>query len=167
MPHYFGICFGFPSMFFAVGFGLGYVFERFESLHELIQVIGVLYLLYLAWRIAVSAPANLDSEQVSRPLTFVQAALFQWVNPKAWIMGTSAIAAYTTVGEGSNLQILVVGFVFFVMALPSAAVWMTFGAGLKKILGNPLHQQVFNITMALLLLASVVPIAWGLLSKNF
>jgi threonine/homoserine/homoserine lactone efflux protein len=167
MPHFFGICFGFPSMFLAVGFGLGYLFERFELLHEFIQVAGILYLLYLAWRIATAAPANLDGQQSSKPLTFLQAALFQWINPKAWIMGTSAIATYTTVGNDLNLQILLVGLVFFVMTFPSAGVWMMFGAGLKKALSDAKHQQVFNLSMAALLAASVAPIAWSLLIKYF
>ncbi len=165
MPHFFGICFGFPSMFLAVGFGLGYLFERFELLHELIQAAGILYLLYLSWLIAIATPANLDEESVSKPLSFVQAALFQWVNPKAWIMGTSAIATYTTVGADINIQILLVGFVFFTMTFPSAGVWMMFGAALKRILGNPHHQRIFNITMALLLALSIAPIAWNLLGK--
>ena len=165
MPHFFGICFGFPSMFLAVGFGLGYLFERFELLHELIQAGGILYLLYLSWRIANAAPAALDAEQGSQPLSFLQAALFQWVNPKAWIMGTSAIAAYTTVGADLNFQILLVGLVFFVMTFPSAGVWMLFGAGLKRILSDPKHQKIFNVAMAIVLAASVAPIAWSLLAK--
>jgi len=165
LPHFFGICFGFPSMFFAVGFGLGYLFERFELLHEFIQVIGILYLLYLSWKVAVAAPTNMDGEQTSKPLSFIQAALFQWVNPKAWIMGTSAIATYTTVGADINLQIIIVGLVFFLMTFPSAGVWMMFGAGLKKILSNPKYQQYFNVSMALLLAASVAPIAWSLVVK--
>jgi len=165
MPHFFGICFGFPSMFLAVGFGLGYLFERFELLHGFVQVAGILYLLYLSWRIATSAPADLDGEYVSKPLTFFQAALFQWINPKAWIMGTSAIAAYTTVGADLNLQILLVGFVFFAMTFPSAGVWMMFGAALKKVLGDPKHQKIFNVSMALLLVASVAPIALNLVNS--
>jgi threonine/homoserine/homoserine lactone efflux protein len=162
MPHFFGICFGFPSMFLAVGFGLGYLFERFELLHQLIQIVGIFYLLYLAWRIATAAPANLDAERSSKPFTLVQAALFQWVNPKAWIMGTSAIAAYTTVGADLNIQIFQVGLVFFAMTFPSAGMWMMFGAGLKKVLSEAHHQRLFNRIMAGLLAASVAPIAWSL-----
>ena len=165
MPHLFGICFGFPSMFLAVGFGLGYLFERFVLLHEFVQIAGILYLLYLSWRIATAAPINLDAKQASRPLSFIQAALFQWVNPKAWITGTSAIAAYTTIGADLAVQILLVGLVFFVMTFPSAGVWMLFGAGLKKILSDPMHQKAFNVTMAMVLAASVAPIAWSLLAK--
>ena len=162
MPHFFGICFGFPSMFLAVGFGLGYLFERFELLHQLIQIVGIFYLLYLAWRIAIAAPVNLDDGRSSKPFTLVQAALFQWVNPKAWIMGTSAIATYTTVGADLNIQILLVGLVFFAMTFPSAGVWMMFGAGLKKVLSDAHHQRLFNRIMAGLLAASVAPIAWSL-----
>lgn len=165
LPHFFGICFGFPSMFFAVGFGLGYLFERFSLLHEFIQIAGILYLLYLSWLIANAAPASLDENVDAKPLSFMQAALFQWVNPKAWIMGTSAIAAYTTVGADLNLQIIIIGLVFFSMTFPSAGVWLLFGAGLKKILSDPNHQRAFNIVMALLLIASIAPIGINLVLK--
>jgi len=164
LPHYFGICIGFPTMFFAMGFGLGYLFERYVGLHEVIQVVGILYLIYLAWLIANSAPATVDGEH-SKPLTFTQAALFQWINPKAWIMSTSAIAAYTTVGGDINLQIVLIGLVFFAMAFPSAGVWMLFGTGLQRILNKPLHLKAFNIVMALLLVGSIAPIAYGLIQK--
>lgn len=166
MPHFFGICFGFPSMFFAVGFGLGFLFEKFSLLHEFIQVAGILYLLYLAWLIATAAPATLDNQVDAKPLTFIQAALFQWINPKAWIMGTSAIATYTTVGAEINIQIVIIGLVFFSMTFPSAGVWLMFGAGLKKILSDAKHLRVFNVTMALLLVASIAPIAWSLVFSH-
>ena len=165
LPHLLGICFGFPSMFLAVGFGLGYLFESFPLFHKSIQIVGILYLLYLSWKIAVSAPSNIDSNNAaSKPLSFLQAALFQWVNPKAWIMGSSAIAAYTTVGTALNLQILLIALVFLLMAFPSAAVWMFFGAGLKRVLKDHRKQVIFNISMGLLLALSITPIAWQLVS---
>jgi len=165
MPHLLGICFGFPSMFLAVGFGLGYMFEAYPLLHKAIQLIGVIYLLYLAWLIANAAPSNLDSESdelTTKPFTFIQAALFQWVNPKAWIMGTSAIATYTTVGADINLQIVLIGLVFFAMAFPSAGVWLMFGSGLKRVLSDPRKQRYFNVSMGLVLALSIAPIAWSL-----
>lgn len=165
LPHFFGICFGFPSMFLAVGFGLGYLFERFVLLHELVQIMGILYLWYLSWRIATAAPANLDAEHASRPLSFIQAALFQWINAKAWITGTSAIAAYTTVGVDLSLQVLMIGFVFLLVAFPSAGVWMLFGAGLKVMFSDQRHLKAFNVTMAVILASSVAPIAWNLIAK--
>ena len=152
-------------MFLAVGFGLGYMFEAYPLLHKAIQLIGMIYLLYLAWLIANAAPSNLDSESdglTTKPFTFIQAALFQWVNPKAWIMGTSAIATYTTVGADINLQIVLIGLVFFAMAFPSAGVWLMFGSGLKRVLSDPRKQRYFNVSMGLVLALSIAPIAWSL-----
>lgn len=166
LPHLMGICFGVPTMFLAVGFGLGFVFERFPLLHGIIKVVGILYLLYLAWLIANAAPAQVQ-EGHAKPLTFMQAALFQWVNPKAWVMGTSAIAAYTTVGADVNAQIVWIALVFFGVAIPSAGGWMVFGAGLQKLLAKPLYIKVFNVVMASLLVASVWPIAAGLILHGF
>jgi len=165
MPHLIGICLGFPTMFLAIGFGLGFLFERFTLLHAFIQVFGVLYLLYLSWLIAISGRAKAQDGQ-SRPLTFVQAALFQWVNPKAWVTGTSAIAAFTTIDADLTLQILIIGLVLFLVALPSAAVWMLFGTALQRILANPRHLRVFNVTMALLLAGSVMPVVVDLAQKH-
>lgn len=164
LAHLMGICFGVPTMFLAVGFGLGVVFERYTFVHQAIQLVGIMYLIYLAWLIANTAPSSLNTDR-AKPLTFVQAALFQWVNPKAWIMGTSAIAAYTTVGADLNIQIMMIALVFFVVAFASAGVWMVFGASLKRFLSKARYQRVFNWVMALLLLASVVPIVVELVQK--
>lgn len=158
LPHYLGICLGFPAMFFAVGFGLGFLFEEYPVLHTLIKVFGTLYLLYLAWLIATSQSAEVDAQK-RKPLRFYQAALFQWVNPKAWVMGTSAIAAFTTVGADMNAQIFIVWLVFAITAIPAVAVWMMFGVGLQRILDKPSWLRLFNICMALLLVASIWPIA--------
>ena len=166
LPHLLGICFGVPTMFLAVGFGLGYVFERYAALHEIIQVAGILYLCYLAWLIARAEPASSKDSGRSKPFSFLQAAMFQWVNPKAWIMGTSAIAAYTTVGADVNMQIIMIALVFCVIAFPAAGSWLVFGAGLNRLLANPLHRRIFNISMALLLVASIVPILLELAEKH-
>jgi len=164
IPHLLGICFGVPTMILGVGLGLGYVFERFPYVHQVIQVIGIVYLIYLAWLIANAAPGKMSAER-TKPLSFMQAALFQWVNPKAWIMGTSAIAAYTTVGSDINLQIVIIAGFFFLVTFPSVAVWLVFGAALKKVLSDPRHLRLFNISMALLLIASVIPIVSDLIQK--
>ncbi len=154
MPHFFGICFGFPTMFLATGFGLGAIFLAYPGLHMAIKVFGLAYLSYLAWQIATSGQVE-RGERTGAPLTFFQAALFQWVNPKAWIMGTSAIAAFTVVGEPLVPQVLLIGLVFFAMAFPSAAVWLAFGSSLKRVFDNMLYLRLFNFTMAALLLWSM------------
>lgn len=164
VPHLLGICFGFPTMVIALGLGAGYLFEQFPALHEIIKVLGICYLIYLAWRIATSTPGSMEGGR-SKPLSFLEAALFQWVNPKAWIMGTSALATYTTVGADLTLQISIIVFVFFLMTWPSAGVWLLFGAGLQKVMANPRHQRAFNICMAVLLLASMYSIVLDLISR--
>ena len=165
LPHLLGISLGVPAMLLMVGIGAGYLFERYPLLHEIIKIAGVLYLLYLAWLIARSAPSS--SEQRSAPLTFFQAALFQWVNPKTWIMGTSAIAAYTSVGTDMALQVAIICLVFFLMALPSAGTWLVFGRALQRLLRRPHHRNVFNIVMAILLVASVVPVVDELIERHW
>lgn len=154
IPHLFGIAFGVPVMFSAVGFGAVVLFERFPYLHLGIKLIGLSYLIYLAYRIAMSAPGAMESGR-SKPLSFLEAALFQWVNPKAWMMGTSAIAGYTKVGADLTTQIVLIVLVFFLMTWPAAGAWLVFGAGLKRLLANVLHQRVFNWAMAILLILSM------------
>ncbi len=160
LPHLLGICFGVPTMFLAVGFGLSFIFEQYLWVHALVQLSGVIYLFYLAWAIANSEPDSLGGAggNSTKPLSFVQAALFQWVNPKAWMMGTGAIAAFSTVGGNVNAQILTMALVFFLMAIPSAGVWLVFGASLKRVFSQRTHLVIFNRCMAALLVLSVLPI---------
>ena len=165
IPHLLGIALGVPTMFLAVGFGLAYAFEQIPWLHALIQVLGVAYLIYLAWLIAHSSPGSINSDQQSRPFTFLQAAMFQWINPKAWMLGTGAIAAFTTVGGDVWVQIVSMAIVFFLLAFPSAGTWLVFGSWLKKLLTNPKHLVLFNRVMALVLVLSVLPVVKGLMGN--
>ncbi|WP_415891935.1 LysE family translocator [Neptuniibacter sp. PT8_73] len=158
MPHLLGICLGFPLMVVAVGLGFSAVFEKFPIVHEIIKVLGVTYLLYLAWLVASSAPTSMEGDKKSTPLTFMQAALFQWVNPKAWVMATGAIAAYTSQDTTMLLQVMVISLSFFVVSFPCVGVWLVCGSGLKRFLKEAKYQRVFNISMALLLVVSVLPV---------
>lgn len=166
LPHYFGICVGFPVMVVMVGMGIGTVFERFPVVHEIIKIAGVAYLLYLSWRIASASPVALEGGE-GRPLTFWQAVLFQWVNPKAWVMVTGAVAAFTSVSIGIYVQVLQITSAFALVAFPCVAMWMIFGLGLKKLLKNPLYQRAFNIAMAALLISSIAPVINELLQTYF
>lgn len=157
LPHLLGICLGFPVMVLLIGVGLGSIFERFPVIHTVIQVLGILYLLYLAWMIAMTKTHEMNSSN-TKPLTFWQAALFQWINPKAWIMGTGAIATYTTLEANIFQQIGIIALIFLITAFPSAATWLFFGANLKRFLQSPKHQKIFNISMALLLVGSIIPV---------
>lgn len=161
VPLLMGVCIGFPAMFVGIGLGLGAVFQRYPQVHTLISVVGIVYLLYLAWRIARSG----RPEQVKdiRPLTFLQAAAFQWVNPKAWVMATGAIAAFTTASGSINQQVLNMALIFITAAVPSALTWLLFGVGLQKLLADPLWLRRFNYLMAGLLVLSMLPVIIDLL----
>ena len=157
IPHLLGICFGFPAMVIMVGLGFSVVFEMYPLIHEVIKVIGIAYLLYLAWLIASSSPTSLEVES-SKRFSFTQAALFQWVNPKAWVMATGAVSAYTSITADIFSQVLFIALAFFIVAFPCVGIWLFFGVGLKKYLNSPKHQKIFNLSMALLLVASVIPV---------
>ena len=174
LPHLMGICLGFPLMVAGVGIGFGVVFEKFPIAHEIIKILGVLYLLYLAYLVATSTPKSLEAsdrktsdkgasnkdkhQENPKPLTFLQAALFQWVNPKAWVMATGAVAAYTTQDAGMLLQVLLIAGAFLIASLPCVGIWLVCGTWLKRFLQEVRYQRAFNITMALLLVVSILPV---------
>lgn len=166
IPHLLGICFGFPAMVIMVGLGFSVVFEMYPIFHEVIKILGVVYLLYLAWLIASSSPTSLEVDN-SKPLSFTQAALFQWINPKAWVMATGAVSAYTSVSSEIFSQVIFIAFAFFIVAFPCVGIWLFFGVGLKKYLNSAKHQKIFNVSMALLLVGSVYPVIKELFIQYF
>ena len=163
IPHLLGICIGFPVMLALIGLGFGTLFQLYPVLHEIIKIIGIVYLLYLAWKIANSS-GGISTVSQSRPINFWQSAAFQWINPKAWIMGSSALAAYTTLDDSFFVQVAIVCVTFMVITFPCAGVWLFFGAGLQKFLRDPAHLKLFNIAMALLLVGSILPVIWEMLA---
>ena len=165
LPHYAGICLGFPVMVIAVGLGLAGLFQNYPMLHVILKVTGAGYLCYLAYRIA-TAPVGGNNRKTGKPFTFVQAAAFQWVNPKAWVLAIGALAAYTVIGEGYLLQVLTIGLIFLVFGAPCIMLWLWFGAQLQRFLHNPQYVKLFNITMAVLLVLSLTPVFLDL-SRQF
>ena len=157
IPHGMGIICGVPVMVGAIGLGLGQVFESYPVIHKVIKVLGISYLLYLAWKIAMT-DASTNAIKSTKPLTFMQAALFQWVNPKTWVMSVGAISAFTTIGSNVSLQIVIIALSFLAAATTSTSIWVCCGYLLNRILNNNFQRKVFNIVMGLLLVASVLPI---------
>lgn len=156
IPHMAGIILGFPAMVVALGLGLGQLFVANPQIHHALNYVGAAYLLWLAWKTA-TASAMAEGGDRGRPLTFLQAAAFQWVNPKAWIMALGAIATYTTAEGGVIAEVLVIAATFFVAALPSTTIWSAGGVAIGQLLaGSPRALRIFNVTMGLLLAASVV-----------
>lgn len=157
LPHYLGIILGFPAMVVAVGLGLASLFEQYAVLHLLLKVAGASYLTFLAWKIA-SAPVSDLSVTEGKPFTFLQAAAFQWVNPKAWVLAMGATAIYTVVGSNYSLQVLVIAIIFLVFGAPCIMLWLWFGASLKRLLQKPESVKYFNYAMATLLMLSLLPV---------
>jgi threonine/homoserine/homoserine lactone efflux protein len=142
-------------MVFLVGLGLAGVFKAWPPALLVLKVVSVVYMLWLAWKIAnASAPG--EGQAGGRPLTFVQAAAFQWVNPKAWAMALGAVSAYVTVP--SVWAYAVVAGVFATVNLPSVSVWAWAGLGLRRWLESPGRLRAFNWAMAGLLVLSLWPV---------
>jgi threonine/homoserine/homoserine lactone efflux protein len=160
VPHILGISCGFFSLVLAVGLGLGAAFKAYPLLYTVLRYAGAAYLLYLAWKIATSGPASDASGQQGKPQTFMQAALFQWVNPKAWVMAVGAISTYTPL-QGYFTNVLIISAVFALINAPSVCVWAGFGSLLRNALRDPFWLRVFNGVMAALLVVSLYPMLRG------
>lgn len=157
IPHVVGINVGFPLMTVAVGLGLGGVLHSFPVLYDVLRPIGIAYLLYLTYRIA-TAPATLTETRPGEPLSVLQSALFQLVNPKSWVMIVGAVLTYATAESDYVLQILAIALIFLVFGTPCTAAWLWLGVSLRKVLAKPVRFRIFNLVMAALLVVSVVPI---------
>ncbi|PIE18309.1 MAG: hypothetical protein CSA65_05205 [Proteobacteria bacterium] len=151
LPHMLGVSLGHGFLILCVGLGLAALFERQPQLRLAITVGSVGYMLWLAWKIATAAPAGTGNAP-ARPLTFAQAAAFQWVNPKGWIMAITAISVYA--GSASGAVIAVVA-IFVLVNLPSVSLWTIMGTQIARLLRNPRHLRVFNGMMAALLVATL------------
>ena len=157
LPHIFGIVFGFPVMVVLIGLGLGSVFKSFPVIHHILKYIGATYLLYLAFKIATFSSLN-NNGSGNKPFTFWQAVIFQWVNPKAWVMAVGAISAFTSVGRDVFLEVLLIAFVFCIVCFPCVSLWTFLGTNIKRLLTTDYYRKVFNISMAFLLVISLLPV---------
>ena len=156
LPHMLGIGIGFTVMVALVGLGLAGLFTAWPVARVVLQVVSVAYLLWLAWKIAHAAPPADAPDSRGRPLTFLQAAAFQWVNPKAWTMALGAVALYAPGQE--VVAVLWVAAVFGLVNLPCVSVWTVLGMGVRRLIAHPARLRLFNRAMALLLVASLWPV---------
>lgn len=154
-PHIVGISLGFPIMVAAVGLGLGALFEQLPVLHVILRWVGSAYLLWLAWKITTAAGLGTGKNR-GRPFTFLEAAGFQWVNPKAWMMAISAYSVYSSPEAEPLLQAFLFGSVFLVIAFPSCGSWAAFGSAIGRLLTSARALRAFNLAMGALLAASVL-----------
>lgn len=153
LPQILGQTSGGAVQTFVTCLGLGSVFVAYPVLHPLLRVSGALYLVYLAWKLSASA---LGEAQDSKPLTFVQAALFQAVNPKSWVKSITLASVFMPVGLSAPVGALLVSVLGLLIGLPSASLWALFGVAIRRLLTDPRKQRIFNLTMGAMLVALAV-----------
>jgi threonine/homoserine/homoserine lactone efflux protein len=150
-----GVAIGMGVLIFLLALGLDNLVLVSPQIVEGIKFCGAGFLLWLAWKIATAGRAEATS-----PKTFVgfwQAAAFQWVNPKSWLVGAGAVGTFFQAGASSTLiQSLAFGALFVLAALPSCFVWLAFGAALQRLLHTERAARAFNVTMGVLLAGSVL-----------
>lgn len=155
LPHMLGVGLGFMVMVALVGLGLITLFEQVPYSATALKTISTTYLLWLAWKMARFTPAPDSAITSSRPMTLLQAAAFQWVNPKAWMMAIAAISAYAP--DRSIQAVTAVALVFGAVNLPCVGSWALLGTRFRRFLSSPTRLSIFNHLMAALLLATLIP----------
>ena len=155
IPHMLGIAFGFCSLLLAVGLGLGSLLKAWPTLDLALKIAGSAYLLYLAWKIATSRTLSDGREASARPMRFHEAAAFQWVNPKAWVMAVTAMALYSD-PLNPYASVVLVAVAFTLTNLPAVSCWAAFGVALRQFLADPVRLKWFNIAMGVLLALTLV-----------
>ena len=153
LPHVLGTSLGFPLMLVLVGFGAAQLLAASPGLQAALRWVGAAWMVWLAWQIARAEPAPPGAESRGRPMTLAEAALFQWVNPKAWLIAGGAIA-----GFGNSAWLAVI---FVLTAGASLLGWAAIGLGTARLLRTPAALRWFNRAMALLLVLSLVPMLLG------
>jgi len=153
LPHICGVAFGFPIMIFVVATGLGAMIAASAALQDVMRWAGAGLLLWFAWRIATSGRAQ--DETSARPLNFLEAAGFQWVNPKAWAMAMATTAQFVT-GSAVIVESLLCSLAYTMAGLGSSIVWAGFGVWIRRLLSTDLRLRIFNISMGLLIASFVI-----------
>lgn len=153
LPHVTGIVLGISLLVFLVGSGLTKIFTLYPILQQILKVLSISYLLYLSYKVAVFAPVSSNTNSDIKPFTFIQAAMFQWVNPKLWTMALSAVTLYAP--SNTTQDVLKVTLMFGCVSIPTAFSWVILGGQIRKMLSSHIKLKVFNFIMATLLLSSL------------
>ena len=156
-PHMAGVTFGFAFMVAVCGLGLGAVFTTWPALQTVLKYAGAAYLVYLAWAIAMAGPPDPAQAQQRRPMSFMGAALFQWVNVKGWVMVIGTVTAYAAIAS-YPWNIVMQTALSLLLGTLSTITWVLCGTALQPLIRSPAAARAFNLVMAALLLASLYPV---------
>ncbi|MGS2721663.1 LysE family translocator [Paraglaciecola aestuariivivens] len=159
LPHILGVSLGFVLMSILVGLGIMQLFDAYPISYPILRVVSVVYMLYLAFKIATSSRAIDSQGHKAKPFTFMQAVLFQWVNPKAWTMALTTISVYAP--NKDLVSVIMVSVIFGLVNFPCVSGWASLGTKIKRLLNQANHLKIFNISMALLLVLSLYPILFS------
>jgi len=155
IPHMLGISIGHVFMTILIGTLIMEIFKLYPITFIMLKIFCALYLLYFSWKIATISIKKAD-KSTAKPFSFYQAAIFQWVNPKAWAMSLTAITIYAP--EKNFFSVLVVAIIFGFVNLPCVSIWTIFGQKLRKFLNTNKRLKFFNYVMAGLLIITLYPI---------
>ncbi|MCL4068574.1 LysE family translocator [Pseudomonas sp. GX19020] len=155
IPHMLGICLGVVSLVLLTGLGVAGLFRLWPPALNVLKGLSVAYMLWLAWKIAMSSAPG-ERGTGAKPMTLIQAAAFQWVNPKAWAMALGGVAAYVPHPDAGSLALAAIAFAL--VSIPSTSTWAAAGQGLQRWLSHPSCLRIFNWTMAVLLVLSLWPV---------
>ncbi|MEY0432827.1 LysE family translocator [Providencia huaxiensis] len=157
LPHSLGVSIGFLIMLVAVGLGIGALIQSSPMIYSILKYFGIVYLFWLAWKTTISHSIAQTNNQEIKPLTFLEAALFQWINPKAWMMAISGMAMYTNT-NAPYLSMFQVAVIFSAINWPCVAIWAMFGCKLRERLKQPKILKRFNLVMGILLALSGISV---------
>lgn len=152
LPHMLGVGFGFSFMITVIGIGVIRLFEIWPPIYNVLKVVSIVYMLWLAWKIANAAPPE-EKASTQKPFTFLQAGLFQWVNPKGWTMALTAVTVYAP--QHDLHTILFISLIFGLINVVVISSWVLLGTGMSRWLSNQKRLRIFNWTMAALLVGSL------------
>lgn len=141
-----------------IAFGIAALFTQYPVIYFYLKMSGIAYLFYLSWKIANAGNAS-ATNNIREPFTFLQAAAFQWFNPKAWVIGVGALAAFTT-PENFEIDVVTIVLIYLLMGFLCMAVWLKLGHVFQQFLHGGKRVHYFNIVMGLLLALSVIPMAY-------
>lgn len=159
IPHIFGVTIGFAILVMVASMGLGEMFIKWPFLDTLLRYGCAVYLIYLAWQILRSRQVQINNS-AKKPVSFFQAVLFQWVNPKAWVMAIVGVTTYVPIQHFFVNMAILIG-VYLVFVFCSGGTWVLFGNWIQRFLHRPHYLRIFNVTMALLLVLSLYPLLQG------
>jgi threonine/homoserine/homoserine lactone efflux protein len=154
LPHILGVSCGFGAQVAAVCGGLGILFTRWPQLQLALKWVGAGYLLFLGWQML--RPRSGPDGRAGKPITFMEAAAFQFLNPKAWVISLTAATLFLPPQLGQVLASAYVALIVTTVNLPCITAWAVFGSSLGLALSRPVPRRIFNWVMAVALAATGV-----------